>query len=166
MYILQVISLIVAVVLMGCQHKGVEARQGMSPRQADYLLSNLDRATILDYCGPAQKSRVSPGKSRVNPGLDPNSFLVYPFAYFRFEDGGSPLMGVSVHVPGKENVWENAHRESTSNNKMMRVTHQNIVKLDEWMASLDNTSIYELEGKKALKIMEDTPCLTALLTKY
>ncbi len=126
MYILRVISVIVAVVLSGCQHQGSEQRQGMSPREADDLLSNLDRAKILDYCGPAQKSRV-------NPGIDPNSFLTYPFGHFDFEDGGSPLMRVAMHVQGEKSavVWENAHRESTSKNKVMVVTHRNIVKLDE-----------------------------------
>jgi hypothetical protein len=161
MSILRVITLIVAVVVSGCQHHRADERQAVSPRQADDLLSSLDRAKILDYCGPAQESHV-------NPGIDPNSFLTYPFGHFDFEDGGSPLMGVSMRLPGEKHavVWENAHRESTSKNKMMVVTHRNLVKLAEYEASLDNISVYELEGKRALKILENTPCMAGLLTRY
>jgi hypothetical protein len=73
-----------------------------------------------------------------------------------------------VQVPG-ETIrlgWENAHRDSTSKNKAIRLMHRQIVQIAEMQAMLDNTSVYEIEGREALKILEKTPCLAGLRTRY
>jgi hypothetical protein len=138
-----------------------EKRAAMSPQQADDLLSHLNRTTVATYCGD--------GKPLPPTAKNPrNASLEYPFGYFLFESGGSVLMGTTIQISGMANqtVWTNVHRDSTDENKEVRVNRSNMVKTAEMLAMLNGISVYEYEGKNALQIVQGTPCLAGLATRY
>jgi hypothetical protein len=143
---------------LGCNR----SRKGaaMSPQQADDLFSHLSRTTVGSYCGD--------GKPLPPTTKDPRNLLEYPFGYFIFEGGGSVLMGTAIQIPGEasKTIWTNVHRDSIEENKELRLNHINMVKTVEMEAMLNGISIYEYEGKKALRIVQNTPCLAGLVTRY
>ena len=129
----------------------------MSPTEADDLFSHLNLETVLNYCGKGKQ-----------PPVDPNSLLAYPFGYFTFEKNGTVLMEILLHPEDKSSlvVWVNAHRDSTSKDKNVRANLQNWVMLAKLQAILDGINVHEYEGRQALKILYDTPCLANLRTRH
>jgi hypothetical protein len=135
----------------------------MSARQADDLFSHLDRTTIVSYCGEVKP--VPPREARDR--RDPRNVLDYPSGYFLFESGGSVLVETGVQTPGADKfhtVWENVHRTpaETATDPNERV----MIMMAEMHAKLGGISVYEYEGRVALKILENTPCLAGLSTRY
>jgi hypothetical protein len=153
-----VLTLVPVLWLSGCNRS--EKRAAMSPRQADDLFSRLDRETVVRYCGD--------GNPLPPTMKDQRNLLEYPFGHFMFESGGSVLMGTAIQLPGETNkiIWTNVHQNSTDQNKDLREVRSNMVKTAEMEAMLDGISVYEYEGKHALRTVQNTPCLGGLATRY
>jgi hypothetical protein len=146
--------------LSGCNRgnneKASVKRAGMSALQADDLFASLDRQKIISYCGN--------GKPPSPTAKHPQNDLQYPFGFFLFEKGmlmGATLEPVTGGTQGV--VWTNVHLDSTDE---FRVVHGDQVKTAELLAMLDGTSVKEYEGKNALRIVRNTPCLALLTTRY
>jgi hypothetical protein len=137
-----------------------QKRAAMSPQQADDLLSHLNRTTVASHCDE--------GKPLPSTAKNPRNLLEYPFGYFLFENDGSVLMGATIQISGTTNqiIWTNVHRDSTDEDKELRAIRSNMVKTAETEAMLDGISVYEYEGKNALQIVQGTPCLAGLATRY
>jgi hypothetical protein len=146
---------IAAVLILAAGRSGDASGARLSPMQADNLFASLSRQKIVNLCGD--------GKRSAPTAKHPDEFLEYPFGAFFFENHGSVLMGASLIISGKvESGWENTLRQSSDTDKDDQLSHKNAVLTAEMHAKLDGISVHEYEGLQALKIMDNTPCLSSL----
>jgi hypothetical protein len=127
----------------------------MSPLQADSFFSNLTLRTLVAACGAGKQ-----------PLKEPNSLLGYPFGFFEFENDGSVLMFLLVHVPEEAAqggaTWTNTHRESTATNVERRKARVDYLMLAKLHSLTEGVSVQQYEGQEALKVIKYVPCLAKL----
>ena len=108
---------------------------------------------IVSHCGE--------GEPLPRTARDPGAWLKYPFGDFIFDNTHTFLTQALVSVPGQQKIaWVNMHIEPPDQ------TFADMQRASEAEAMLEGISVYESQGRQALRVLTSTPCLAGLATHY